>query len=995
MSVSGTARAAGNRRPRRRVLATGLLAASLGLAAAAALFLALAGGGALLAPDAGVPNGSTATRGLASLPLAAQGQISAALGQDERGYRISGAASGGGLTGWNPSQKMRSSFTRSGVVVSSGGLHLGLALRAIGYGATLGRVAAASPEAAGNRVSYARPGVLEWYANGPFGLEQGFTILHAPPPGASGPLTLKLALSGEATATLARGAILFTHGRERIRYAGLSVTDAAGRLLPSRLGLGAGGPLIRIDARGAHYPLRVDPLIQQAKLGGGGEVGQADFGSAVAVSADGNTAVIGGPGDNSFRGAAWVFTRAGETWTQQGEKLTGGEEVEKGWFGASVALSSDGNTALIGGTEDASVGAVWVFKRSGGKWAQQGKKITAKGESGNGAFGYSVALSSEGNTALVGGWANNLQVGAAWVFTRAGETWTQQGELLLAAGETGAGAFGSSVALSSDGNTALIGAPDDNKDTGAVWYFKRVGALWSDTQKLTGLGSTGEGTFFGDAVALSGNGASALIGGEGDNKSLGAAWAFARSGEKWNQQGEKIRPTGESGTGDFGNVAMSSDGHTALIGAVGDNGRAGAAWVFTSGAEKWTQQGEKLTGSGAFGGAVALSSEGTTALVGGSEDNTFIGSAWVFAARPTVTSVTPAQGPEAGGTSVTIKGTHLGGATAVDFGATPAKSFEVISAESIKATAPAGQGTVDVRVTVPSGVSEVVVGDRYAYLPPEKVQEEEAAVEAAKGLPTITSAVPDAVLVTGGTVTLHGANYVGVKAVTFSGVSATEFAVESETTIRAVVPDVKIRKECQPTVMTEAGTSKARGDNAVECVPAGSGPTVTKVSPNKGPSGGGQTVTVTGTGFTGVTGVLLSGSRATQVVAASATSLTMVVPAHSEGTTDAVVSTPNGTSPIGSKDHYKYGKPATPTVSQLSPAAGPAAGGTTVTISGTNFSAGMSFAFKSASVSGVNCITTSCTVTTPAGKTGTVDVIAKNGKAKSKKNPPGDQYTYQ
>ena len=98
-----------------------------------------------------------------------------------------------------------------------------------------------------------------------------------------------------------------------------------------------------------------------------------------------NTALIGGPDDNSLVGAAWVFTRSGATWTQQGPKLTGSDETGAGEFGTSVALSADGNTALIGGPSDNDrLGAAWVFTRSGSTWTQQGAKLTGSGETGGG-----------------------------------------------------------------------------------------------------------------------------------------------------------------------------------------------------------------------------------------------------------------------------------------------------------------------------------------------------------------------------------------------------------------------------------------------------------------------------------------------------------------------------------------------------------------------------------------------------------------------------------
>jgi hypothetical protein len=96
---------------------------------------------------------------------------------------------------------------------------------------------------------------------------------------------------------------------------------------------------------------------------GTGAVGGAEQGYSVALSADGNTAIVGGPVDNSFAGAVWVFTRSsGGVWTQQGPKLFGSGAVGAAGQGASVALSADGTTAIVGGPGDnSSAGAAWVF----------------------------------------------------------------------------------------------------------------------------------------------------------------------------------------------------------------------------------------------------------------------------------------------------------------------------------------------------------------------------------------------------------------------------------------------------------------------------------------------------------------------------------------------------------------------------------------------------------------------------------------------------------
>lgn len=268
------------------------------------------------------------------------------------------------------------------------------------------------------------------------------------------------------------------------------------------------------------------PLVQQgAKLIGGEEGGEGRFGRSVALSADGNTALIGGPRDGSEAGAVWVFTRSGSTWTQQA-KLTGGGESGEGHFGRSLAISADGNTALIGGPNDDGVGAAWVFTRSGSTWTQQGEKLTGDGESGSGWFGQSVALSANGDTALIGGFVDHSDTGAAWVFTRSGSTWSQQSEKLTGGGESPGGQFGWSVALSADGETALIGGHEDDGGVGAAWVFARSGSTWSQLgEKLTGGGESGNGEL-GWSVALSSAGTTALVGGLGDHDKAGAAWVF-------------------------------------------------------------------------------------------------------------------------------------------------------------------------------------------------------------------------------------------------------------------------------------------------------------------------------------------------------------------------------------------------------------------------------------------------------------------------------------
>jgi uncharacterized protein (TIGR03437 family) len=405
----------------------------------------------------------------------------------------------------------------------------------------------------------------------------------------------------------------------------------------------------------------------------------AGQGYAVALASDGNTAIVGGPDDNSNctnlacfgTGAAWVYTRLGGVWTQQGGKLVGTGAV--GLYvaqGSSVALSSDGNTAIVGGPWDncdnpgsACTGAAWVYTRSGGVWTQQGDKLVGSGAAGGAAQGWSVALSGDGNTAIVGGpndGSNCTELacfgaGAAWVYTRSGGVWTQQGGKLVGAGAVGSFVWqGYAAALSSDGNTAIVGGPWDNGDTGAAWVFTRSDGVWTQQgSKLVGAGAVG-GASQGQSVALSADGNTAMVGGPWDNSDTGAAWVYTRFGGAWTQQGSDLVG---AGSGDQGSsVALSGDGNTAMVGApydtCNDQGScAGAVWVYTRSGGEWTQQGGKLVGTGAAGGAgqgwsVALSGDGHTAMAGGPGDNFNVlsgvsnwpywgaGAAWVFVMAP-------------------------------------------------------------------------------------------------------------------------------------------------------------------------------------------------------------------------------------------------------------------------------------------------------------------------------------------------------------------------
>jgi FG-GAP repeat len=388
---------------------------------------------------------------------------------------------------------------------------------------------------------------------------------------------------------------------------------------------------------GAAQPAQAQYIQQGQKLIGTNGSTDALQGFSVALSADGNTALVGGPFDNGQAGAVWVYTRSGGVWTQQGSKLTVTDNISNARFGWAVALSADGNTALIGGPSDNTMfgGAAWVFTRSAGVWSEQAK-LTANDLARSFGVtvlqGTSVALSADGNTAVVGApqdaSVTGAAIGVAVVFTRAGGAWGEQQKIAGSVnGGIAAASQGTSVALSADGNTAAVGGPGYNNGAasdGAVWILTRSNGVWSQQGgALIGTGATSGGSHQGQAVALSADGNTLLEGGPADNgggASSGAAWAFTRSGGVWSQQGGKLFLPASSATLQGQSVALSANGNVGIVGAPGSG--PGQVFVYARSGGTWSQQGGSLQGTGgdgntAQGTSVALSADGNTMLEGG------------------------------------------------------------------------------------------------------------------------------------------------------------------------------------------------------------------------------------------------------------------------------------------------------------------------------------------------------------------------------------------
>lgn len=404
---------------------------------------------------------------------------------------------------------------------------------------------------------------------------------------------------------------------------------------------------------------------------------------------------------------------------------------------------------------------------------------------------------------------------------------------------------------------------------------------------------------------------------------------------------------------------------------------------------------------------------------------------------PAVTGLAPTFGPVTGGTQVTISGTDFTGATAVAFGGTAAASFSVVSATSLTAVSPAGVGTVDVTVTTPAGTSAVSAADRFTYTPaptitlvspnsgstaggtavtitgtnflggatvafggvaatnvvvvsatsitattPARAAGAVAVTVANpdgqvgtlasgytyRNAPTLGAISPTSGAITGNTlVTITGTNFVGGgTTVTFDGISGTNITVSSATQLTATTP-AHAAGVVAVVVGTTGGTS---APGQFTYVPP---PTITGLTPNAGPLAGGNSVTITGTNFTGTTRVRFGGTNATFTVVSDTTIAAIAPSRNNTGAVNVTVDTPYGSDTTSTAERYTYVAP--PTVTGVGPASGPAAGGTTVTITGTNFTfvSAVTFGTVNATTFTVNS-QTRITATAPAQAAGQVNI---------------------
>jgi hypothetical protein len=379
-----------------------------------------------------------------------------------------------------------------------------------------------------------------------------------------------------------------------------------------------------------------------------GKVG-GRFGTGVATSSDGTTVIAGASLDNdngSYSGSAYIFTLVSGIWEETKLLASDGETNDN--LGYSVAISGDGNTAVVNSSwsndDGKNSGSVYIYEFDGSNWLET--KLTASDGTSQDQFGHSIAISADGTTVIVGSPGdddNGNNSGSVYIYTLANGAWIETQKLTASDGAS-EDLFGYlNVALSGDGSTAIVSArrDDDNgNESGSVYIYSLLNGAWSETAKL--IASDGhEGDYFGEGVSLSSDGLTAIVGApfnDDQGSDSGSAYIFRFDGTDWN---EEVKLTASDGLGNeyFGlTVSVSGDGTSAVIGSRGHNQFSGSAYIYKFVDGNLWEETKLLASDGAaedsFGYRVALSGDGSTAIVGAYGDdynnNTNAGSAYIF-----------------------------------------------------------------------------------------------------------------------------------------------------------------------------------------------------------------------------------------------------------------------------------------------------------------------------------------------------------------------------
>lgn len=366
-------------------------------------------------------------------------------------------------------------------------------------------------------------------------------------------------------------------------------------------------------------------------------LGRSESGdSAVDLNSDATYCVVGCFLDGAGNaGAAYIFARSGTTWTEQ-QRITASDAASDDRFGNAVAINAAGDTVAIGAHVDdnsngTNAGSVYIFTRSGSTWTEQ-QRVQLSGGGASDLLGYSVDLSDDGDTLVVGapGLPGSV-AGQACVFTRSGGTWTQQ-QVLTASDATVGDVFGWQVAISGDGDTAAVGAiNDDNSNgthAGSVYIFTRSGGTWTQQQRVQSNVS-GTDQAFGQAVSLKGGTGNTLAVGGPAVDGKGAVYIFTRSGSTWTQHTKITDAAGLAGDSFGAAVSLSSAGDLCIISSPNwdtPGSAAGKVLVYRLSGGSWSQeaslQGANTAAGDQLGYGVACAGDGTRFAASAPSDDT-------------------------------------------------------------------------------------------------------------------------------------------------------------------------------------------------------------------------------------------------------------------------------------------------------------------------------------------------------------------------------------
>lgn len=319
---------------------------------------------------------------------------------------------------------------------------------------------------------------------------------------------------------------------------------------------------------------------------------------------------------------------------------------------------------------------------------------------------------------------------------------------------------------------------------------------------------------------------------------------------------------------------------------------------------------------------------------------------------PLLVSVTPGSGYEVGGTSITLRGSNFRTAPTVSVGGVAATGVTFTSATEVSATTPAGTGVVDVTLTNADGQT-TTLAQSFRYVP----------------APTLAAVSPSHGPVQGGTrITITGTNFQRGASVFVGGVPAFAVDVSSPTTATAVTNAARAGAADVRLVNPDAQAATLAGAYTYD-----PGPTIASLSPISGSTGGGTTITITGTGFLTGAQVLFGTDAATSVTVNSPTELTAVTPARPVGVVSVVVRNADNQSAELPRA-YRFVAP--PTLTAVAPTSGDVNGGTVVRLTGTGFNAGSTVSFGGTPSTQVTLVSaTELDALTPAHMPGAVDVV--------------------